>query len=237
MSNVLLILTGATVWTMKNGTPHPTGFWAREFVEAYEVFTAGGLTIDIATPAGRSATVDQYSYEVGFNDGDPAFVERQKAFLASLSDALESPLALESVEPGSYDIVFIVGGHGPMQDLAVHPTLGELLIANLDSPDRFVGAVCHGPAGFLSAAREDGTWAFRGRRLTAFTNEEENGASFAGNAPWLLQDRLQLAGALFEEADAWSPHIVVDKNLVTGQQNVSSGLAATKLLELLQARA
>ena len=121
-----------------------------------------------------------------------------------------------------------------MQDLAVHPTLGDLLVANLDDPDKYVGAVCHGPASFLSAHRADGTWAFRGRKLTAFTNEEETQATFAGNAPWLLQDRLTLAGALFQAATAWSVHIVEDGSLVTGQQNNSSGAAASKIVEKLK---
>ena len=122
-----------------------------------------------------------------------------------------------------------------MQDLAVHPSIGDVLVANLDDSAKFVGGVCHGPAGFLSAHRADGTWLFKGRKLTAFTNEEETQATFAGNAPWLLEDRLRLAGAQFEAAAPWTTHVVVDGNLVTGQQNVSSGAAATKILEQLKA--
>lgn len=236
MASVLLILTGARVWTMKDGTPHPTGFWAREFMEAHSVFTGGGLTVDIATPGGVAAHVDELSYAVGYNDGDPELVARQKEFLKGLDDVLGAPLKLEEVRPGQYDVLFIVGGHGPMQDLAVHPTIGELLAANLDDPGRFVGGVCHGPAGFLSAHRADGTWLFGGRRLTAFTNEEETGATFAGNAPWLLEDRLRLSGARFEAGAAWTEHVVVDGNLVTGQQNVSSGAAAAEILRMVEAR-
>ena len=164
-------------------------------------------------------------------------VARQKAFIAGLGDVLGAPVKLEDVQPGQYDVLFIVGGHGPMQDLAVHPTIGNLLAANLADPRKIVGGVCHGPAGFLSAHRADGSWLFKGRRLTAFTNEEETGATFAGNAPWLLEDRLRLAGAQFEGAPAWSVHVVADGNLVTGQQNNSSGAAATKILEQLKASA
>jgi putative intracellular protease/amidase len=237
MTSALLVLTGTKVWTMKDGTPHPTGFWAREFMEAYEVFTDGGLDVHIATPGGVSAQVDPLSWNLAYNDNDADFVARQKTFLAGLDKALRDPVKLEDVQPGEYDVLFIVGGHGPMQDLAVHPSIGDLLAANLDNPRKIVGGVCHGPAGFLSAHRSDGTWLFRGRKLTAFTNEEETGATFAGNAPWLLEDRLRLAGAQFEAGPAWSAHVVVDGNLVTGQQNVSSGAAATKILEQLKALA
>ena len=236
MASALLVLTGARVWTMKNGTPHPTGFWAREFMEAHNVFKDAGLHVDISTPGGVTAQVDELSFAVGYNDNDPDFVARQKTFLNSLRDALKAPLKLEDVKPGQYDVVFIVGGHGPMQDLAVHPTIGALLAANLDDPTKFVGGVCHGPAGFLSAHRADGTWLFKGRKMTAFTNEEETAATFAGNAPWLLEDRLRLAGAQFEAGPPWTIHVVVDGNLVTGQQNLSSGAAATKIVELMEAR-
>ena len=235
MTDALLILTGTRVWTMKDGTPHPTGFWAREFIEAYTEFKNAGLDVSIATPVGVQPTVDQLSWNLGYNNNDEKFISDQKKFLEEHEAELNAPLKLEDIEPGRYDVVFVVGGHGPMQDLAVHPTIGDLLAANLDDPAKFVGGVCHGPAAFLSAHRPDGTWAFKGRKLTAFTNEEETQATFAGNAPWLLEDRLRLAGGLFEPVKAWEVHVVEDGNLVTGQQNNSSGAAASKIVEKLKA--
>ncbi len=80
-------------------------------------------------------------------------VAHQQTFLKDLDAVLGAPLKLEDVEPGRYDVVFLIGGHGPMQDLAVHPTIGDLLAANLDDSTKFVGGVCHGSAGFLSAGR------------------------------------------------------------------------------------
>jgi putative intracellular protease/amidase len=231
MTEALLVLTGSTVWTMKDGSPHPTGFWAREFIEAHDAFTDAGFGVSIATPLGVKPTVDQLSWTPAYNNNDEQFVAQQRRWLETHEAELNAPLKLEDVEPGRFDIVFVVGGHGPMQDLAVHPTLGELLAANLDDPHKYVGGVCHGPAAFLSAHRPDGTWLFAGRRLTAFTNEEETQATFAGNAPWLLEDRLRLAGGIFQAAKAWDVHVVDDGNLVTGQQNNSSGAAAAKIAE------
>jgi putative intracellular protease/amidase len=194
---------------MKDGSPHPTGFWAREFIEAHDAYTAGGLGVSIATPFGVKPTVDQLSWYPPYNNKDEQFIAQQKKkWLEAHAAELDAPLTLEDIEPGRYDVVYVVGGHGPMQDLAVHLTLGNLLVANLDDPARFVGAVCHRPASFLSAHRADGTWAFKGRKVTSFTNEEETQATSAGNAPWLLEDRLRLAGALFQAAEPWSVHIV-----------------------------
>ena len=230
-----MVVTGSTVWTMKDGTRHPTGFWAREFLEAYDAFTAGGLQVSLATPLGVVPTVDELSWYPGYNNDDEEFIAQQKKAIETLTPQLSAPLKLEEVAPGHFDVVFVVGGHGPMQDLAVHPTLGDLLVANLDDPKKFVGGVCHGPAAFISAHRPDGTWAFKGRRLTAFSNEEQTQATFAGNAPWLLEDRLRLAGAVYQAAPPWTVHFVEDGNLVTGQQNNSSGAAASRIVEKLKA--
>ena len=79
-----------------------------------------------------------------------------------------------------------------------------------------------------------GTWLFKGRQLTGFSNEEETQASFAGNAPWLLEDRLRLAGAEYVAKSAWTPHAVTDANLVTGQQNYSAQVTADAVMKALK---
>jgi putative intracellular protease/amidase len=218
---------------MKDGKPHPTGFWAREFVEAHQVFTEARMKVTLATPLGVAPTVDPLSLELGYNDNSKDAVARQLAYIKANEAALKAPARLEDMRAEDFDVIFIVGGHGPMQDLAVHPTLGDLLAAMLDDPNKVVSSVCHGAAGFISAHRADGSWLLRGRTVTCFTNEEENMATFAGNAPWLLEDRLRLAGAIFDAAPAYTAHAVVDGNLVTGQQNVSAGVAAQAVLEKL----
>ena len=233
MKSVLIVLTGAKVWTMKDGTAHPTGFWAEEFISPHKIFTAAGLQVSIATPGGVRPTVDQLSLSLEMNNNDAAEVVGQETYLKNVEKALGTTLKLEDVSPSSYDAVFIVGGHGPMQDLAVHPSFGDFLAAMLDNPRKTVASVCHGQAGFLSAHRADGTWLFKGRKLTGFSNEEETLATFAGNAPWLLEDRLRLAGALYEALPALTPHVVVDGNLITGQQQVSATAAANAVLKQL----
>ncbi len=237
MTSVLIVLTGAKIWTLKDGTAHPTGFWAEEFISPHKIFTAAGLQVSVATPGGVRPTVDALSLSLELNNNDAAEVAEQQAYLKNMEEALGTTLKLEEVSPDTYDVVFIVGGHGPMQDLAVHPSLGELLAAMLDNPHKIVASLCHGPASFLSAHRADGTWLFKGRKLTGFSNEEETLATFAGNAPWLLEDRLRLAGALYHALPALTPHVVVDGNLITGQQQVSARATANAVLMQLGASA
>jgi putative intracellular protease/amidase len=233
MPSVVMVLTGAALWTMKNAFPHPTGFWSEEFVTPHRKFTEAGLEVMIASPGGVKPTVDPLSFALAYNDNDENKVNDQKDYIQNLGSALTSPVRVEDIDPGRFDAIFMVGGHGPMQDMAVHPTIGNVLIAMLDNPDKVVAAVCHGPAGFFTAHRADGTWAFKNRQLTGFSNEEETQAGFAGNAPWLLEDRLRIAGARYVADKPWTPHAVTDGNLITGQQNYSAGVTADAVLKVM----
>jgi len=234
MTSVAMILTGSSVWTMKDGTPHPTGFWAEEFVKPHQTFTAAGFEVTVSTPQGRTPTVDPLSFNLGYNNNDQGVVDSYKQYIGALGGRLEDTTPLADLDPAALDVVFVVGGHGPMQDLAVDPDISALFNAVLGDPGKILAAVCHGPASFLSAHRPDGTWLLRGRRLTGFSNEEETQASFAGNAPWLLEDRLRLAGAEYVAKPAWTPHAVTDGNLVTGQQNYSAQVTADAVMKVVK---
>lgn len=233
MPSVLIVLSAARAWTMKDGTAHPTGFWVEEFVRPHQTFTAAGLDVTVATPGGRTPVGDELSLSLGYNNADPDEVAFQRAYLADHEQLLSSTLALEQAQADDYDVLFVAGGHGPMQDLAVDAAIGPLMVEMLDDPQKIVCAVCHGSASFLSAARADGSWLFEGRELTGFTNEEETQATFAGNAVWLLEDRLRRAGAQFSSVPAWGVHVVVDDNLVTGQNWESAVPAAEAILQKL----
>lgn len=229
-----MVLTGATVWTMKDGTAHPTGFWGEEFIKPHRAFVAAGFDVSIATPGGVVPTVDPLSLSDAYYSAED--ITDQKSYLADRAGDFARALRVEDLTKDDWDIVFQVGGHGPMQDLAVHPTIGSLYASVLADESKILAGVCHGPAAFLSATDADGKWVFRGRRLTAFSNEEETAATFAGNAPWLLEDRLRLAGALYEALPAWSVHIVEDGNLMTGQQQATSEALANRIVERVTSR-
>jgi putative intracellular protease/amidase len=235
MARILLVLTGADHWTLNDGTRHPTGFWAEEFLAPMSVFRDAGVDVTIATPGGVRPTVDEGSLSPDMAGGDDE-AARLRRELEELDDQLSSPARLEDVSPAGYDGVFIPGGHGPMEDLAVSEDLGRLLVTMLDE-GQVVSSVCHGPAALLPATRDDGSWAFAGRTLSAFTNEEEEQAGLADKAPWLLEDRLREAGGAFTGGAAWQPYSVVDGNVVTGQNPASSTEVAQKTVERLKARA
>src|ERR1700746_2133514 len=116
---------------MKDGSPPTTGFWREEFVRPHKTFSDAGFDVSIATPQGRTPTVDPLSLALQFNHDDQAEVDSQKAYLDSLKSELDDPLVLGDVDPADFDVMFVVGGHGPMQDLAVDPDIGRLMVAIL----------------------------------------------------------------------------------------------------------
>ncbi|MFI9341016.1 type 1 glutamine amidotransferase domain-containing protein [Streptomyces sp. NPDC052773] len=230
MSKILFVMTGVDYWTLADGTRHPTGFWAEEAVAPYEAFKAAGHEIVVATPGGVVPTVDKGSLAAEVNGGQEA-ADRIAAALAAMTE-LERPIRLEDVVPDEYAAVFYPGGHGPMEDLAVDAVSGRLLIEALDS-GKPLGVVCHGPAALLAATREDGSNAFAGYRVAAFTDAEEIQGGLADKAKWLLQTRLTEAGVDVRAGEPWAPNVIVDRNLVTGQNPASSAPLAAELLKKL----
>lgn len=236
MSRVLIGLTGSDHWTLADGTKYPCGFWPEELVVPHEILRKEQVDFTIATPGGAPAIADEAGYTPEMNGGDAAKGQRFRAYIESIRDELNSPARLEDLNPDDFDAIMLPGGHGPMEDLADSEALGAILLQMLDS-GKVVSAVCHGPAGLLSAVREGGTWAFAGRRLTAFSDEEETQVGLAERAPWLLETRLRDSGAKVEVTEAWRPHVIVDGNLLTGQNPASSELATRRLLDMLFAKA
>ncbi|MET9544106.1 type 1 glutamine amidotransferase domain-containing protein [Streptomyces sp. NPDC006627] len=230
MSKILFVVTGADHWTLADGSRHPTGFWAEEAVAPYEAFKAAGHEVVVATPGGVVPTVDQGSLAPEANGGQEG-ADKVAASLAAFTE-LQGPIRLEDVDLADYAAVFYPGGHGPMEDLAVNADSGRLLALALEI-GMPLGVVCHAPAALLAATKDDGSNAFAGYRLTGFTNAEETQAGFAERAKWLLQDRLVEVGVDFQEGEPWAPKVVVDRNLVTGQNPASSAPLAAELLKKL----
>ena len=154
----------------------------------------------------------------------------------------QHPVALSSLtgaDLAEFDAVFAPGGHGPMVDLAGNPDVGRLLAA-LQKRRALIAALCHGPAMLLSAPeRADGLWLFDGYRMTSFTDEEEDQTE-AGRLgmEWLLDVALKNAGAVFDDGpSAWASHVVVDRNLITGQNPGSTEATANAVIKKLLAPA
>ncbi|MET3720027.1 MULTISPECIES: type 1 glutamine amidotransferase domain-containing protein [unclassified Arthrobacter] len=231
MANILMVVSAADSLTMKDGSEHPTGYWAEELVVSHQTLRAAGHAVHIATPGGAKPTVDQVSLAPDSAGGQER-ADGFRQYLATIDAELSAPLVLADVDISAYDAVVLPGGHGPMTDLYKDADLGRLLLA-ADRDGKVIAPFCHGPAGLLSATLDDGSFAFAGRRLTVFTNEEELNGGTGENTPWLVEDALRDKGAVIENAAAWSSNAVRDRNLITGQNPQSSEDVAKEVIKAL----
>jgi putative intracellular protease/amidase len=232
MPHVLIAVSGSDKWTLADGTQHSCGFWPEELAVPHEVFTKAGFDITLATPGAVTPVADEAGFTPEMNGGDAEPGQRFRAYLDSITDELAHPADLDTVSSDAFDLVFVPGGHGPMEDLAVSESFGQL-VAAFTAQGKPVAAVCHGPAALLPARDGDGQWLFAGRRATGFTNEEEGQVGLAESAPWLLEDRLAESGGTFESSGApWVAHVTLDGNLFTGQNPASSQPLAELLVSV-----
>ena len=202
MAKVLFIVSGATYWTMKDGTRHATGYWAEEFANPYKILTDAGHEVTVATPNGVVPTVDMMSLRPEMVGGNDSALQLE----AIIRDAevMRRPLKLSDVRLYDYDAVYMPGGHGPMADLAFDADCGRLLTSQLRS-DHPLFIVCHAPAAML-ATRIHGESPFKGKKVTCFTDEEEAAVGLAPNAPWLLEtDLKEKVGVDFSRGPIWEP--------------------------------
>ncbi|MGY5318857.1 type 1 glutamine amidotransferase domain-containing protein [Neomicrococcus lactis] len=232
MANILMVVSAADSLTMRDGTEHPTGYWAEELVVSHKTLLEAGHTVSIATPGAVKPTVDQVSLS-GAAAGGQERADSFRDYIASLDAELSSPLVLADVDLADFDGIVIPGGHGPMQDLFKDKDLGKLLVA-ATKDGKIVAPFCHGPAALLSAVDDDGAFVFAGRRLTVFSNDEELGGGTGPNTPWFVQDELAAKGAIIENSTPWSSNVVRDGNLITGQNPQSSEDVAKEVIKALQ---
>lgn len=132
-----------------------------------------------------------------------------------------------------YDAVFLPGGHGTMWDLPKSDRLAQI-ISEAIVQGAVVSAVCHGPAGLVSAKTATGESVVKGRKVAAFTDSEERAVGLTETVPFLLESRLRELGADIQKADDFEACVVADGNLVTGQNPMSSELVAQKVLSLMK---
>jgi putative intracellular protease/amidase len=196
----------------------------------------------LAEDSSLGLTSEQIEAEVDAQRADSqALADERHRRLQSIS-GFQRPVALPDLsdeELAAFDAVFVPGGHGPMVDMADNADVRRLLTV-LHTKAAPIAALCHGPALLLSAPeRADGQWLFDGYRMTCFTDEEEDQteAGQLGMA-WLLDTALKNAGAVFDDGpSAWTSHVVVDRNLVTGQNPGSSEAIAGAVIKMLRAAA
>jgi len=191
------------------------------------------LSSDPAVTSRVSVNQLRLCRETLFADATTIALDARNRLLAMAG--FQRPLKLGDISPDQitrYDAVFIPGGSGPMVDMVDSADIRRLLHLMAPGP-QVIAALGHGVAALLSAAeRLDGLWLFDGYRMTAFTNEEEGQTHLGKLGPaWYLETALKNRGAVFDDAVAWGSHVVIDRNLMTGQNRGSTDSLADAVLK------
>jgi putative intracellular protease/amidase len=210
-------------------TGKKTGFWLEEFAAPYYLLKDAGAAITLASPKGGQPPLDPKS------DLPENLTESTKRFRTdNVAQAeLANTKKLAEVSAEDFDAIFYPGGHGVMWDLPDNATSIALIEAFLKA-GKPIGAVCHAPSAFVNVRGKDGEYLVKSKRVTGFTNAEEEVAGLTAVVPFLLEDRLKERGGIYSKGANWTPYVQVDGKLVTGQNPASSEPAAKALLKLLR---
>ncbi len=221
MKKILMVLTSVSTI---GDTDEKTGYNVAEAAHPWKVFKDSGHFVDFASIKGGQPPRDV----VDENDPIQVAFTKDEATRAGLYNTAR----VEVVDPDQYDAVYLVGGHGAMWDFPDSEGL-QRLVASIYGAGGVVGAVCHGPAGLVNVAMENGIHLVNGKKVSAFTNEEEVAAGKDKVIPFFLADRLEEQGATHVSADVFEEMVVVDDRLVTGQNPASAAGVAKEMEKLL----
>lgn len=208
-------------------TGRKTGFWLEEFAAPYYTFRDAGAAVTLASPKGGQPPIDPKS---DTPEGQTELTLRFKQDPAARA-VLAETLRLAEMNAADFDTVFYPGGHGPMWDLA-EDARSIALIEAFYGAGKPVAAVCHAP-GVLRHVRFQGQPIVKGKRVTGFTNSEEEAVQLTKVVPFLVEDELKRLGGLYEKVADWVSFAITDGRLVTGQNPASSRAGAEALLKLL----
>ncbi len=224
---ILIVLTSHD--TLGN-TGHKTGFWLEELAAPYYVFKDAGADITLASPKGGRPPLDPKSNEP---ENQTESTHRFEADATAMA-ALASTVKLADVSQADFDTVFYPGGHGPLWDLAEDGNSIALIEAFLGA-GKPVALVCHAPGALRHVKTAAGRPLVEGKRVTGFTNGEEEAVGLTKVVPFLVEDELMAKGGLYSKGPDWSSYVVQEGLLITGQNPASSAEAAARLLDAVSA--
>ncbi|UTX48215.1 type 1 glutamine amidotransferase domain-containing protein [Chryseobacterium sp. MA9] len=207
------ILFVVTSHDKKGSTGEDTGYYLGEVSHPWEVLHKAGYEIDFVSPKGGTPPVD------GFDLKDPVnkeFWENQE-----YKNKIDHSMIPSQVNPKEYSTIFYAGGHGAMWDFADNKELADIA-SKIYENGGIVAAVCHGPAGLVNIKLNNGKYLVDGKKINAFTNEEESEVKLTNVVPFLLEDKLKERGAKFEKSGLWQNHVVTDQRVITGQNPQSA---------------
>lgn len=220
MAKVLAVLSSGHKDEENN---YETGWWGEELFAPMEILENAGHQMDLASPKGGKPTIDQASLT---EETDPEG-KYKKMYEEGLAD---NTMKLSEVNAEDYDVVFVVGGHGAMFDLAEDKDLQNIINSVYDKGN-IVSAVCHGPAPLIYTKRPDGKSIIDGLDVTGYPeNVEPEG--LPALLPFSLEEEMGKVGNYSADKKVvWG-----NDQLVTGRDPFSAEELANELVKALDKR-
>jgi len=230
MTNLIImkVLIVLTSHSELGDTGKKTGFWVEEFAAPYYVLADAGAEITLASPKGGQPPIDPKSEEAEAQTKATHRFDQDQPLKRKLAHTLK----LSAVKAVDYDAVFYPGGHGPLWDLTKDADSIALLEA-FHQQGKPMALVCHAPCALLKVNLPNGHLLIKGKKVTGFSDTEEAGVKLTKVVPFLLEDELKNAGAVYSKGPDWGVFLLIDGLLITGQNPTSSAAAAQALLKLV----
>jgi putative intracellular protease/amidase len=221
------ILIVATSHDKLGDSNQHTGCWAEELAAPYYIFKDAGADVDVVSIKGGKIPMDEASLAENF------VTDHVRRYLGDeeLKQYVNNSLSVKDA-PGNYDAIYFPGGHGIVFDGPADKNViavGQKFWAE----GKIVSAVCHGPGALLGMKAPDGTPIVKGRKVTGFSNAEEEAVGRVDMVPYLLEDKLKELGGHYEAGPLWQPKAIADGKLITGQNPASSVPIAELVLKAL----
>ena len=222
---ILIVLTSHA---LLGNTGEKTGFWIEEFATPYYYLVDNGANVTLASPDGGQPPIDPTS------DKPENQTESTKRFKndEALQEKLSNTIKLSELSTKEYDAVFYPGGHGPLWDLA-ESEVSARLIESFYNANKPVAFVCHAPAALKNVKNISGEPLVKGKKVTGFTNSEEELVGLTDVVPFLVEDMLKEKGGIYSKSNDFEAYALEDGLLITGQNPASSQKVAELLLTKL----
>lgn len=238
---VLIVTSGVDYVSLKGGGRHPTGYFLSEFGIPLEGLLNAGYEVVIANPNGSMPVRDIVSDSPQWFESEDAYRHvRGQVDDVLATHTIRTLSTITDAELATFDGIFLPGGHAPMEDLLHDANLGRIL-RYFHATEKPTALICHAPVALLSAAVGQSAWIYRGYAMTVFSTpeeqEEENSGHLGGYLTYYVADALTANGASVNVAAPWTGNVVVDRELITGQNPMSDHLVRDELLKALAARA
>lgn len=253
---VLVVGSNATRFEIQGGWS-ATGNYLNETVVPAMAVLAAGYEVVLATPNGSRPHIDEASDSPSHFENDQAAYVRAKEFWEN-DPSMNRVRSLRSViEEGldNYVGVFVPGGHAPVVDLMQDGDLG-IILRHFHQRALPTALLCHGPIATVSAmpharefraalvagdaakAREWAQgWQYAGYRMSVFSTTEEKVVEdniLHAKLYFSMPDALSAAGGEVQNTKVdFAPNVIVDRELITGQNPSSDRPIAAAFVEAL----